>query len=355
MPSVYHSNKVDTCGISQEPIYGIKYSGNMWCNPHDVNRSCCSNNRCIPSKYCNPPQQPEDHLFYQKQDLKSVDFYKQQPIDFSDFVWPELSSFEIRNETCKFDLKNSLETCQILQTNKAGIRNIYFVGDSLTLNFYIGFMSHILKDYQYGPTKKELYQNNNIQNQDQDRQQNPDRKCNGYQEMLYRRKHCQSEPSSDLISNYDCDGTSVNFIDIRKKQDFYLVEDKIKELKNINQLESSLFVINSGTHEKFRFEMVKTHVLDKIKKLLPPKNLLWLNQVRPSFNIPKKYNRKKALWDRMNNFYKKVDGYVNQHQINKLDLKNIATHAFSPDGTHYTLGVQLMKVQLLLKYLDELK
>ena len=36
--------------------------------------------------------------------------------------------------------------------------------------------------------------------------------------------------SSSQISNYNCENTSVNFIDIRNKSDIYKVENKIEEL-----------------------------------------------------------------------------------------------------------------------------
>merc|ERR1712226_1586217 len=65
-----------------------------------------------------------------------------KPIDFSDFAWPELSTYSMKdNNLCQPILKDSNEACSILQNNKAGIKNIYF-----------GFMSHILKDYKFGPT-----------------------------------------------------------------------------------------------------------------------------------------------------------------------------------------------------------
>lgn len=396
MPSLYYDNKYQTCGYNQKPVYGIKYKGNMWCDPHDPMRSCCSNNRCIPSKYCTDQNEilenvklrfepsisntlptkitkntkikskytPEelDHLnkdvnprIYEKQDVKNVNFFENKPIDFSDFVWPELSTFDISQESnCDIDLQNSEQTCQILQNNKAGIRNIYFVGDSLTLNYYIGFMSHIMNDYEYGPTDPKLKKK--IINLNNENDVNVDGHCNGYQEMLYRRTDCKALPSSTLLSNYNCAGTTINFIDIRNKTDIYKVEDKISDLKSTNQLDSSIFVINAGTHEKFRFDMVIQTIMDRVLETqIPKKNLLWISQVRPSFNVPLKYNRKQNAWTRMKEFYRKMKKWTEKNDVNLLDLHPISANAFSPDGTHYSMGVQLMKSQLLLRYLEELE
>lgn len=389
MPSLYYDNKFSTCGYKQKPVYGIKYKGNMWCDPHDPMRSCCSNNKCIPSKYCTDQDDSQiseedildnqilesiklkfdqneqqkiaesnnsdldleiqNHLksdtnpkIYEKQDITNVNFFENKPIDFSDFVWPELSTYEVKN-SCSVDLKNSKETCSVLQNNKAGIKNIYFVGDSLTLNYYIGFMSHIMNDYEYGPTDPELWKRNN----------GP---CNGYQEMLYRRTDCKALPRSTQVTNFNCQGTSVNFIDIRNKSDIYKVENEISELKSANKLDESIFVINAGTHEKFRFDMVIDNIMDRVLSTnIPRKNLLWISQVRPSFNVPLKYNRKQSAWHRMKDFYKKIDNWVEKNGVNSLDLHPISANAFSPDGTHYSMGVQLMKTQLLLRYLEELE
>merc|ERR1712178_370466 len=114
------------------------------------------------------------------------------------------------------------------------------------------------------------------------------------------------------------------------------------------------FVINAGTHEKFRFELVVKKVLEPVIDLLPRKNLLWISQVRPSFNVPLKYNRKQSAWRRMKEFYKKMDAWVDENQVNSLDLHPISANAFSPDGTHYSMGVQLMKTQLLLQYIENM-
>lgn len=395
MPSLYYDSKYSTCGYKQKPVYGIKYKGNMWCDPHDPMRSCCSNNRCIPSKYCTEGSQDDDnfseeeildnqilesiklkfqekekdealdldseiqnHLkndnnpkIYEKQDIKNVNFFENKPIDFSDFVWPELSTYKIKQENvCDVDLKNSEQTCELLQNNKAGIRNVYFVGDSLTLNYYIGFMSHIINDYEFGPTDPKLRKRSGSTTE------GGGGTCNGYQEMLYRRTDCKALTSSSQISNYNCDNTSVNFIDIRNKSDIFKVEDKIEELKHKNELEQSIFVINAGTHEKFRFDMVIDNIMNRVLATnIPKKNLLWISQVRPSFNVPLKYNRKQSAWQRMKEFYKKMDAWVDENEVNSLDLHPISANAFSPDGTHYSMGVQLMKTQLLLRYLEELE
>lgn len=381
MPSLYYDNKYQTCGYNQKPVYGIKYKGNMWCDPHDPNRSCCSNNRCIPSKYCTDQTindklhfqaesddsddnndydyqniLTEDDLntkIYEKQDIKNVNFFENKPIDFGDFVWPELSTFEIDEpNNCQPDLRTSQQACGVLQNNKAGIRNIYFVGDSLTLNYYIGFMAHVLNDYKYGPIEPSLrrYQS---ELSDNNKEQGT---CNGYQEMLYRRTDCKALQSSKMLTNYNCADTSINFIDIRNKSDIWKVEDKISELRDINELESSIFVINAGTHEKFRFDMVIQSIMNRVLETnLPKKNLLWISQVRPSFNVPLKYNRKQNAWTRMKEFYKKMNKWTDKHNVNSLDLHPISANAFSPDGTHYSMGVQLMKTQLLLQYLEELE
>merc|ERR1712131_424036 len=107
-----------------------------------------------------------------KQKIQQVNFFENKPIDFSDFTWPELSGWE--PEQCDYQPRTSEDACKTLQNNRAGIRHIYFVGDSLTLNFYIGFMTHIMNDYKFGPLEPERAGTT----------------CTGFQELLYKRQSC---------------------------------------------------------------------------------------------------------------------------------------------------------------------
>ena len=310
-------------------MVGKKYKGNMWCNPHDKSRSCCVDHFCQPSDQCLPDQ---------KQKISDVNFFENQPIDFSDFTWPELSKWEPSD--CEFRPRNSEQSCGVLKNNKAGIRKIYFVGDSLTLNYYIGFVTHLLGDYKFGPLEPFRKQSS----------------CStGFQNLLYKREECRVIPDSSYLENFDCEGIQIKFIDIRNNSRIDLVQNAISLAKHDKTLEESLFVINAGTHEKFRFDIVIKKVLEPVIDLLPRKNLLWISQVRPSFNVPLKYNRKQSAWLRMREFYTKIAEWTEENKINTLDLHAISANAFSPDGTHYSMGVQLMKAQVLLQYIESME
>lgn len=327
MPEVYYSNKINTCGYGQQPVSGQKYKGNMWCNPHDKSRSCCLDHFCQPSDQCDA----------NKQDISNVNFFENQPIDFSDFTWPELS--EWKANSCQFIPRNSEQSCGVLKNNKAGIRKIYFVGDSLTLNYYIGFVTHLLGDYKFGPL--EPFRKNST--------------CSdGFQNLLYKREDCRVIPESKYLENFGCENVEIKFIDIRNNSRIDQVQTAISLAKSDDSLKNSLFVINAGTHEKFRFELVVKKVLEPVIDLLPRKNLLWISQVRPSFNVPLKYNRKQSAWLRMREFYQKIATWTDENKVNRLDLHAISANAFSPDGTHYSMGVQLMKAQVLLQYIENM-
>jgi len=329
MPEVYYSNKINTCGYGHQPVVGEKYKGNMWCNPHDRERSCCKNHLCQPSDQCTSEN---------KQKISDVNFFENQPIDFSDFTWPELSKWEPKN--CQFKARNSEQACRVLKNNKAGIRKIYFVGDSLMLNYYIGLVTHLLGDYKYGPV--EPFRKNST--------------CSdGFQNLLYRREDCKIIPETRLLENFGCQGIEIKFIDIRNNSRIDLVQRAISKAKHEDTLDQSLFVINAGTHEKFRFDVVIKKVIEPVIDLLPRKNLLWISQVRPSFNVPLKYNRKQSAWLRMREFYAKIADWNSENQVNRLDLHAVSANAFSPDGTHYSMGVQLMKAQVLLQYIENME
>ncbi|XP_046574707.1 uncharacterized protein LOC124282730 isoform X1 [Haliotis rubra] len=298
------------CGnVAYENVYYIR----ALCNPEGAT-PCCYVNRCR-NKSPNGCKCPNCY-------------------DLRNEIHAEYSTWEPQDSRCQVKNFTAQQACDLLQ----GL-TISATGNSFMRHLYTALLL-LLNNYD----SKRVF-----------RAGKPgvsDISCDGI--YAFSGKACQSRLI--LRTATLCNGTlNVELSAIPRASEAKQFHEKFRLFLH---RKNTVILVGIGIHDHFNFDLVFNEyiypVIDMIRKRKAswPK-LIWFAThkfgIMKSPKMPKQENSHVAA------FNKRMSAALGKYHIPIFDTYNLTSGVMSMDGTHFGIGVNSMKVQMLLNYLLELK
>lgn len=263
-------------------------------------------------------------------------------INYKSFISAELAQWQPLNGC---HVKNFTQSSACESMSRA-ISSVTFVGDSLVRHFFSAMVILLTNDPLYGalrfttPTKmRDICQGDS---------QFVDSICHVHTAMTWR----------DIMDNPNfCDGWARFQMSYVKA---YKVETAGLALLAIKKLLSkvgSVVLMGIGIHDNFNASAVIQFYLEPAVRLVSTSkngwpHLIWLSTHSMGPLKPINYHRDQGN-PAILLFNNQLSEYCNLHNVTLFDTFNMTTGVHSFDGTHFGVGVNTMKVQILLNYLEE--
>uniref|UniRef100_H2ZEC5 Uncharacterized protein n=1 Tax=Ciona savignyi TaxID=51511 RepID=H2ZEC5_CIOSA len=255
------------------------------------------------------------------------------------------SNWETKDKSCKWVNYTQLEACAVMNKlssadSKAGI---YFVGDSLIRNMYMGMVILLTGDRRKGIWKtcvtKEL--------------QNT---CLGENQFVLRRCHdlviAQSLKDLGYNNGVLCGGHRYFTAEYMAYGMPSQAVEFVKFVQSLAGKPNTYVVLGIGLHFHLNSQKIIDTYLDPVLTMLRglghewPK-LVWVHPLSIGLLKPPKYMKSQGTVA-IAKFIMEMEAYLILHKIPCLDFRGITTKVHSYDGTHYGTGVNVMKTQILL-------
>ncbi|KAL8592924.1 hypothetical protein ACOMHN_050751 [Nucella lapillus] len=213
---------------------------------------------------------------------------------------------------------------------------IHFIGDSLMRHFFTAFLLTARGIPQTGAFRPDV--KNDLR-----------KMCSGL--YMFSEKTCRLWVDTDTTI---CNGSAkVQLKGLWKIAQAGEIRDAVLSLGNTTR---SLAVFGIGFHNGFSVEPVKTRILQPILQTLKPSrhtspHLLWAGVhqfgMLKSALLTKNSNAARA-------YNKAIQQFLDLHNVSMFDTFNLTDNVMSFDGTHYGYGLNVMKVNIFLHYIQEL-
>ncbi|XP_048249003.1 uncharacterized protein LOC124151308 [Haliotis rufescens] len=248
--------------------------------------------------------------------------------DLRNEIYAEYSTWEPEDSRCQVKNFTAQQACDLLQ----GL-TLAFVGDSLMRHVYTAMLMVLSNSTALNPDKDSHVQ------------------CNGM--YAFSDKICRANIKRQATF---CGG-SVTL----KMLEYFHLEDAAKfhaDFHSFLNQNKTVVLVGVGCHDNFNFERVFNEyiypVIDMMKKnkALWPKVIWSANHkfgLLKSPKIPLQDNSHVASFNRL------MSEGLGKYAIPIFDTYNLTSGVMSTDGGHFGIGVNVMKVQMLLNYLLELK
>ena len=264
--------------------------------------------------------------------------------DFRKKVTAELSEF-VPTSGCKFKNFTTEQACQLLSER---LSSLTLIGDSLVRHLNNALMILFTNDKETGCL--------NIHTSETQR-----RLCSGDMQFVDGGKttcHGKTAKTIDqLPKGKFCQGKH-NFL--YSFQEFYnlarakLALDKVRE--NFHK-KNSVVAIGVGLHMGLNAEKVLNGYLKPILQLKERAKsnwplILWLTTHASGSMKPIPYHHSQNN-EKVSLFNTKISAFLEPIGVPIFDTFNLTLGVHSYDGTHYGFGVNMMKAQLLMNFLDQ--
>lgn len=227
-----------------------------------------------------------------------------------------------------------------------GISSVTFVGDSLVRHFFSAMVILLTNDPLHGALK--FTTPANMRDICKGDSQFVDSICHVHTAMTWR----------DIMDNPNfCDGWArfqISYVKAYKVETAGLALLAIKKL--LNKV-GSVVLMGIGIHNNFNASAVIQFYLEPAVRLVSTSkngwpHLIWLSTHSMGPLKPINYHKDQGN-PAILSFNNHLSDYCNLHNITLFDTFNMTMGVHSFDGTHFGVGVNTMKVQILLNYLEE--
>nr|XP_009860819.2 uncharacterized protein LOC104266405 [Ciona intestinalis] len=261
------------------------------------------------------------------------------------------STWVTNDNRCKWVNYTQLEACAVLNelSDQQHMAELYFVGDSLMRNMFMGFALLLSGELKRGLWKtclsKELNQT-----------------CQGDNQFVLRRCHSIAVAHSlDEMGHNNgilCGGHRYFNVWYKDYGMPSQSQDFIKFVQEISGKPNTYVVLGVGLHFQLQSDKTIQSFLDPVFKMLGeakqvwPK-IIWVHALSIGLLKPPTYHKLQGT-NAITRFVAEIESYLKLHQVPSLDFRSITAEVRSYDGTHYGSGVNIMKAQILLNYLSTL-
>lgn len=252
--------------------------------------------------------------------------------DHRTYQYAELSTFKTHNHKCQYKEYTTKEVCNLLDGG-----TIVIFGDSLMRQLYIA-----LAMLAIGRMHGVILNTDDI---------DVINKCHGPYLLVdnYCRKHLNHTASA-------CNGqVTIRYMD------HPLSSSAVEAMKLIEQYSNSsrtLIVYSFGIHDSCDHGRVIHHWAKPVANVVnnnpyESPHVLWLTLQKPGMLKSPQFPLQRpesVRWYNAN-----MTSFMNSKNIPVMDFYNLTEHIISLDGTHFGMGVNLLKSQMLMNYISELQ
>lgn len=272
---------------------------------------------------------------------RCTDFRKEISAELFDWI-PTLNG-------CKFTNFTSDEACSLMSNR---ISSLVLIGDSLVRHLFNALMILFTNDHQRGslslrrdhPSDKDMAEN-----------------CEGAMQFVdggYPSCHTKTLTSIPL-------DTQRSFCRGHNKFDFFFKEyynmDKAPNIlatvrQNLNK-EKTILAIGVGLHIDLNAEKVQKKIMEPILEIKESSGsiwpyILWIS-VHAHGSLKDTYYNIPSHNDRIARFNLDMEKYLSAFGIPVFDTFNLTRGVRSIDGTHFGMGINMMKAQLFMNFIKE--
>ncbi|XP_046374714.2 uncharacterized protein LOC124147909 [Haliotis rufescens] len=304
------------CGnVTFDSLASYKLHPLLWfralCNPRG-DKPCCFNGMCVRAT---------------EEQCRCPDCY-----DMRQQIHAEYATWTPANPDCQPKQYTQAEACSLLKGSL-----LYITGDSFIRHIYTALILLLRNDYQHGailPTASEVLK----------------KECQGM--YMFTEKMCRQWLDRRVTV---CDGT-VNVVFNEQIASAYgaSLPRLTHSLANTSK---SLLVIGIGIHENYNPRPIMFSYLHPLLDYLFKSRqawprVLWAGPHAPGIlktpRIPQQNYQSVLKYNSV------INDYLTSLTVPVFDTFNLTDGVMSFDGAHYGLGVNKVKVQILLNYIQEL-
>ncbi|KAK6166876.1 hypothetical protein SNE40_023486 [Patella caerulea] len=276
------------------------------CDPHGKT-PCCYNNKC------------SSRTIEQCKCRNCYDMRQYKHGEYSDFI---------PNDTrCKLRKYNHTEACQLLDD-----ATLYLNGDSYIRHLYTALLLFLRNNTFDGAMKKGVPKDKHD-------------KCTGM--YMFTEKLCRGQLDHNVKDL--CHGR------FRLMFTYYYKSisgrNFVKMINSIKHARKSLVVFGIGIHDGFNVQNIANKFIAPVVKTIGNKTwpkLLWATPHCPSIlNL--------RLDHQVPRFIAKMEPVLYKYNVPVFNTYNMTKGMVSFDGSHYGLGINMWKLQILLNYIQSLK
>ncbi|XP_071099495.1 uncharacterized protein [Haliotis cracherodii] len=253
--------------------------------------------------------------------------------DLRNEIYAEYSTWEPEDSRCQVKNFTAQQACDLLQ----GL-TITFVGDSLMRHVYTAMLMVLSNNGVDGALKagtpKDIH-----------------KQCTGM--YAFTEKVCRAH--IERQSTF-CDGrVSVNMLEyyhLASATNFH------RDFHSFLHKNKTVVLVGVGYHDSFDFERVFIEYIYPVIDMMKKNNALWPKVIwsaNHKFGLLKSPKIPRQDNSRVEAFNKFMSEGLGKYDIPIFDTYNLTSGVMSTDGGHFGIGVNVMKVQMLLNYLLELK
>ncbi|KAK2561601.1 hypothetical protein P5673_015587 [Acropora cervicornis] len=263
-------------------------------------------------------------------------------INYKSFISAELAHW-MPGSGCRVTNFTQFSACELLSNR---LSSVTFIGDSLVRHFFSAMLLILTNDPLHGALKFNTPPNmRDICKSDS---QFVDSICHVHTTMTWRDvadnpNFCNSWARFQLtyVKAYKVEVASLAHLAVRR------LLDKV----------GSVVIMGIGIHNNFNSSAVIQKYLEPaVRMISTSKNgwphLIWLSTHSMGPLKPISYHRDQGN-SAITSFNENLAKYCQENNIAVFDSFNMTTGVHSFDGTHFGIGVNMMKVQILLNYLEE--
>lgn len=268
--------------------------------------------------------------------------------DFREEISAELFDWIPTFNGCKFTNFTSEEACSLMSDR---ISRLVLIGDSLVRHLFNALMILFTNDYQRGSLR-----------------------LSGDHRMDHKMENCEGAmqfvdggtPSchTKTLTSIPLD-TQRSFCRGHKKFDFFLKEyynmDKAPDIlatvrQNLNK-EKTIIAIGVGLHIDLNAAKVQKYIMEPVLEIKKSSGsiwpyILWIS-IHAHGSLKDTYYNIPSHNDRITHFNLDMEKYLSVFGIPVFDTFNLTRGVRSIDGTHFGMGINIMKAQLFMNFIKE--
>ena len=263
-------------------------------------------------------------------------------INYKSFISAELAQWQPL-KGCHVKNFTQSSACESMSR---GISSVTFVGDSLVRHFFSAMVILLTNDPLHGALK--FTTPANMRDICKGDSQFVDSICHAYTAMTWR----------DIMDNPNfCDGWARFQISYVKAYKVEMAGLALLAIKKLLNKVGSVVLMGIGIHNNFNASAVIQFYLEPAVRLVSTSkngwpHLIWLSTHSMGPLKPINYHRDQGN-PAILSFNSRLSEYCNLHNVTLLDTFNMTMGVHSFDGTHFGVGINTVKVQILLNYLEE--
>ena len=264
--------------------------------------------------------------------------------DFRNIVSAELHEF-VPSSGCEFQNFSSAETCQLLSKR---VSSLSLIGDSLVRHLHNALMILFTDDKVYGSLAKDIDEHHrDVCSGDMQFVDSGKTACNG--------KTVRNV--SQLPEGKFCQGQSTFEYSLQQFYSMQYAKLALQKVRGKLNATNSVIAIGVGLHMGLNAHKVFNGY---IKPILQLKNqaasqwplIIWLTTHAHGSIKPIPYIESQGN-DKIIRYNQEMRRFLEPFEVPVFDTFNLTRGVHSYDGTHYGFGVNMMKAQLFLNFLDE--